>query len=116
MINGAESVAGLGTEVMAATAGLGMTEVMAATAGLGDAQGMNRGIVTRRGVYNFFTQPVMPGRGNVPFVSIEDAPMPVVGMGPARPGAVPIEGQVSTPEGRGYAGGIFARNVFGSMV
>jgi hypothetical protein len=117
MINNAEAVAGLsGTEVMAATAGLGMTEVMAATAGLGATQGMNRGIVTRRGVYNFFTQPVAAGRGNIPTVSIEDAPMPVVGMGPAHPGAVPIGDQVSTPEGRGYAGGIFGRHIFGTMV
>jgi hypothetical protein len=117
MINTAEAVAGLsGTEVMAATAGLGMTEVMAATAGLGATQGMNRGIVTRRGVYNFFTQPVMPGRANIPAVSIEDAPMPVVNMGGAVPGAVPISDQVSTPEGRGYAGGIFGRHIFGTMV
>ena len=117
MISNAESVAGLsGTEVMAATAGLGMTEVMAATAGLGNVQGMNRGIVTRRGIYNFFTQPVAAGRANIPTVSIEDAPMPVVGMGPARPGAVPIGDQVSTPEGRGYAGGIFGRHIFGTMV
>jgi hypothetical protein len=117
MISNAESVAGLGmTEVMAATAGLGMTQVMAATAGLGATQGMNRGLVTRRGVYNFFTQPVAAGRANIPTVSIEDAPMPVVGMGPARPGAVPIGDQVSTPEGRGYAGGIFGRHIFGTMV
>ena len=116
MINTAESVAGLGaTEVMAATAGLDGTQVMAATAGLGATQGMNRGIVTRRGVYNFFTQPVMAGRANIPAVSIEDAPMPVVNMGGAVPGAVPISDQVSTPEGRGYAGGIFGRNVFGTM-
>jgi len=117
MINNAEAVAGLsGTEVMAATAGLGATEVMAATAGLGATQGMNRGIVTRRGIYNFFTQPVMPGRANIPVVSIEDAPMPVVNMGGAVPGAVPISDQVSTPEGRGYAGGIFGRHIFGTMV
>ena len=117
MISNAEAVAGLsGTEVMAATAGLGMTEVMAATAGLGNVQGMNRGIVTRRGIYNFFTQPVAPSGGRIPAVSIEDAPMPVVGMGPARPGAVPIGDQVSTPEGRGYAGGIFGRHIFGTMV
>ena len=117
MINTAESVAGLGaTEVMAATAGLDGTEVMAATAGLDGTQGMNRGIVTRRGVYNFFTQPVMAGRANIPAVSIEDAPMPVVPMGGAVPGAVPISDQVSTPEGRGYAGGIFGRHIFGTMV
>ncbi len=117
MINSAEAVAGLsGTEVMAATAGLGATEVMAATAGLGNVQGMNRGIVTRRGIYNFFTQPVSASGGRLPTVSIEDAPMPVVGMGPARPGAVPIDDQVATPEGRGYAGGIFGRHIFGTMV
>ena len=117
MINSAEAVAGLsGTEVMAATAGLGATEVMAATAGLGNVQGMNRGIVTRRGIYNFFTQPVAPSGGRLPTVSIEDAPMPVVNMGGAVPGAVPISDQVSTPEGRGYAGGIFGRHIFGTMV
>ena len=117
MINNAEAVAGLsGTEVMAATAGLDGTEVMAATAGLGNVQGMNRGIVTRGGIYNFFTHPVMDGRTSIPTMSIEDAPMPVVSMGPAMPGAVPISDQVSTPEGRGYAGGIFGRHIFGTMV
>ena len=129
MIDNAEAVAGVGatevmaatagfgaTEVMAATAGFGATEVMAATAGLGNEQGMNRGIVTRQGVYNFFTQPVTPSGGRIQSVSIEDAPMPVVPMGGARPGAVPLSEQVATPEGRGYAAGIFGRHLFGTMV
>lgn len=118
MINSAEAYAGLGTQVMAATAGLG-TQVMAATAGLygfGDNQGMDRGIVTKKGIYNFFTQPVAAGRRQLPMVSIADAPMPVTNMGGARPGAVPIDENVATPEGRGYAGGIFGRHVFGTMV
>ena len=118
MINSAEAYAGLGTQVMAATAGMG-TEVMAATAGLygfGDAQGMDRGIVTKKGIYNFFTHPTSPGRQQLPMVSTQDAPMPVTSMGFARPGAVPINENLATPEGRGYAGGIFGRHVFGTMV
>jgi hypothetical protein len=119
MIDAAEGYAGLGTSVMAATAGLG-TSVMAATAGLygfgDDAQGEGRGIVTRRGIYNYFTDPQMAGGGQLPSVSIEDAPMPVTNMGTALPGAVPIGENVATPEGRGYAGGIFGRHVFGTMI
>jgi hypothetical protein len=123
MIDAAEGYAGLGTSVMAATAGLG-TSVMAATAGLygfgehaaGDAQNEDRGIMTSRGIYNYFTNPQEANGGRLPSVSIEDAPMPVTNMGTAQPGAVPIGENVATPEGRGYAGGIFGRHVFGTMI
>jgi len=129
MINAAEQYAGLGTQVMAATAGLG-TQVMAATAGFGtqvmsaaaglygfgDDQPMDRGIVTKKGIYNFFTDPVDPARQRIPAVSIAQAPMPVVPMGLVRASAVPIRESLNTPEGRGFAGGIFGRHLFGTMV
>lgn len=115
MLNVAEAAAGVGaTEVMAATAGLG-TEIMAATAGLGADQSDGRGVRTSRGIFNFFTEPVGPKRARLSKVSIEQAPMPVAPVGPAMPGAVPIEEQLYTPEGRGYAGGIFSRHIFGGM-
>jgi len=129
MINSAEAYAGLGTQVMAATAGLG-TQVMAATAGLGTqvmsaAAGLygfgdapvTRGHIGRSGnLYNFFTQPSDPyGRRLTP-VSTAQAPMPVVPVGGPMPSAVPINENIATPEGRGYAGGIFGRHVFGTMV
>ena len=118
MINKAEAYAGLGTQVMAATAGLG-TQVMSAAAGLygfGDAP-VTRGYIGRSGnLYNFFTQPSDPyGRRLTP-VSTAQAPMPVVPVGGPMPSAVPINENIATPEGRGYAGGIFGRHVFGTMV
>ena len=118
MINSAEAYAGLGTQVMAATAGLG-TQVMSAAAGLygfGDAP-VTRGHIGRSGnLYNFFTQPSDPyGRRLTP-VSTAQAPMPVVPVGGPMPSAVPINENIATPEGRGYAGGIFGRHVFGTMV
>ena len=118
MINSAEAYAGLGTQVMAATAGLG-TQVMSAAAGLygfGDAP-VTRGYIGRSGnLYNFFTQPSDPyGRRLTP-VSTAQAPMPVVPVGGPMPSAVPINENIATPEGRGYAGGIFGRHVFGTMV
>jgi len=132
MIDNAEAYAGLGTQVMAATAGLG-TNVMAATAGLGtqvmsaaaglygfgdDAapQQVTRGHLGPSGnLYNFFTQPSDPYGRRLTAVSTAQAPMPVVPISGTMPSAVPIGENISTPEGRGYAGGLFGRNVFGTM-
>lgn len=99
MINNAEAIAGL--EIMQASAGLG-TNVMAATGGFGN-DGNPVVAVPRQ-------------RGHLRQVSTMSAPMPVVDMGAGRPGATEINENVSTPEGRGYAGGIFGRHVFGTMV
>lgn len=96
LINNAEAIAGI--EVMQASAGLG-TDVMAATGGFLDP-------ITA----------VAAKRGSLRQRSIMSAPMPVANMQPALPGAKEINENVSTPEGRGYAGGIFGRHVFGTMV
>jgi hypothetical protein len=94
-----EAAAGMGSAAMQAAAGMGQT--MYAAAGLGaeaDAQ------------LEQYYQKQQP-----PFASIQtptDVVRPVTG---SMPYSRPVPETVVTPEGRGYAGGLFARHLFAGM-
>lgn len=105
----AEAAAGVGP--FEAAAGMG---TFYAAAGLGDG---TTGVVGSPIPVPTFTPPVGPG-GNQqpPFVSIETPIDMAKEVNRMMPRDLPIPTSMVTPEGRGSAGGIFSRSIFGGMM
>lgn len=99
--------AAAGTPVMAAAAGMG---TMYATAGMGTlyaAAGLGAEEDSRLKRMYAKEQP--------PFVSIQTPTDLALTVNKEMPWARPVPSSLVTPEGRGYAGGVFARHLFGGM-
>ena len=82
---------------MQAAAGMG---TMYATAGLGEADARLQ---------------KMWGRNPPPFVSIQTPTGVALNVDRTLPFARPVPDSMVTPEGRGFAGGIFARSLYAGM-
>lgn len=101
-----EAAAGMGTLYAAA----GMGDTMYATAGLGTlyaAAGLGAEADSRL--------KRMYAREQPPFVSTQTPTDMALTVNRTMPYARPVPSGLVTPEGRGYAGGLFARHLFGGM-
>lgn len=104
-----QAAAGMGTLYAAA----GMGDTMYATAGMGTlyaAAGLGAGAEEDARLKQMYA------REQPPFASIHTPTDMALTVNRSLPYARPVPSGLVTPEGRGYAGGLFARHLFGGMI